>query len=283
MKVLKNLSRTSKIIAGLKKKGKIVGFVPTMGYLHPGHLSLVHAAQRDCDVVVLSIYINPVQFGPHEDFAKYPRDLTRDLRLARMAGVDIVFLPHDTAIYPPGYLTYVKVEQITKTLCGASRPEHFNGVTTIVAKLFNIIQPDIAYFGQKDAQQAIVVKKMVYDLNLPVKIKVMPTLRDKDGLAMSSRNIYLSPQGRKDALILNQALFLAKKKIIEGERCASKIISSIKKLLSSKGSVTIDYVQIVDTKVLRPVETMRGEILIAIACYIGKTRLIDNIIFAVQK
>lgn len=278
MKVLRSIPKIRNQITLIKKQRKTIGFVPTMGYLHAGHLSLVRAAKKENDVTVMSIYVNPTQFGPQEDFAKYPRDISRDLKLAQKAGVDIIFLPRNKDMYPRGYLTYVKVQKITDTLCGGKRPEHFCGVCTIVAKLLNITSPDKAYFGQKDAQQALVIKKMAEDLNIPVQIKVMPIIREIDGLAMSSRNVYLSPEEREDAVVINKALFLARQQFLRGEKNSNKILSSIKRLISSKHSAKIDYVKIVDTENLLPIKIIKGEALIAIACYIGKTRLIDNII-----
>ena len=217
MKVVDTITRISTLVKIFKKEGRSISLVPTMGCLHEGHLSLVRAARKHTDVVIMSIFVNPLQFGPKEDFEKYPRDLKRDEELARSAGADIIFNPSAKDIYPAGYSTYVNVEGLTRTLCGSSRAEHFKGVTTVVAKLFEIVRPDIAYFGQKDAQQAIVIKKMAADLNMGIEIKMMPIIREPDGLAMSSRNVYLSSDERRDALVLHDALKRAEAMIKSGE------------------------------------------------------------------
>jgi pantoate--beta-alanine ligase len=263
----------------LKRKGKIIGFVPTMGYLHKGHLSLVKIAKRKSDVVVVSIFVNPTQFGPKEDFAKYPRDLKRDRLLLepRLGRDDFVFAPRIKDMYPGRYLTYVNVEKITGKLEGAIRPGHFQGVTTVVAKLFNIVQPDVAIFGQKDAQQAVVLKKMVDDLNYGIKMIIAPTVRERDGLASSSRNIYLSKEERKQARVLYQALRFAKRMIQKGERSPSRIVSKMNKLIDKQPSADIDYIAITDSQTLELLNKVKGEVLIALAVRFGKTRLIDNI------
>lgn len=280
MKVIKSIKQMSTYIKQIKRH-KTIGFVPTMGYLHEGHLSLARQAKKDCDVVVMSIFVNPIQFGPREDFKKYPRDLGRDCRLAESAGVDIIFYPAAEIMYPKDFLTYVNVKDVTDLLCGKSRPGHFRGVTTVVMKLFNLAQPDIAYFGGKDAQQVIVIQKMVKDLNMPLKIKVMPIVREKDGLAMSSRNVYLDEKERQDATILYQALNQARLKIQGGQHDVQRIISSIKKMIYLKKTAIIDYVQIVDHKTLMPVKKIKGKVLIVLAVWIDKTRLIDNIVVKV--
>lgn len=259
------------------KSGKRIGFVPTMGYLHEGHLSLMRKARKEADVVVISIFVNPAQFSPQEDFKKYPRNFREDERLAKSCGVDAIFYPEAKDIYPDDYHTYVNVEELTKALCGASRPGHFRGVTTVVAKLFNIIQPDAAYFGQKDAQQAIVIKQMVKDLDMPVKIKVLPVIREKDGLAMSSRNAYLKAQERKDALILYQSLLKARGLIKKGEKRANKIKAAMKKMISEKKTAKIDYISVVNAENLKDAKSTGPGTLIAVAVKIGSTRLIDNI------
>jgi pantoate--beta-alanine ligase len=255
-----------------------VGFVPTMGYLHEGHLSLARQAKKHTDVVVLSTFVNPIQFGKNEDFDKYPRDFKRDEELARTVGVDIVFCPQLKEMYPEGYSTYVDVEGLTEGLCGASRPGHFRGVATVVTKLFGIVKPDIAYFGQKDAQQALVIRKMTQDLNMDVEIKILPTVREKDGLAMSSRNAYLSRSEREEAPVLYQALKRAETLIDAGERDAKKVIKAMDETIKHSPAVKTEYITLVDTKRLKPVSSISGEVLIAIAATIGKTRLIDNII-----
>jgi pantoate--beta-alanine ligase len=266
----------SREIKSIKVKNKTIGFVPTMGYLHQGHLSLIHQAKKDCDVSIVSIFVNPTQFGPEEDYKNYPRNLKRDLKLAAGVGVDIVFVPQSEDIYPRNYRTYVNVEKLTDGLCGASRPGHFRGVTTIVTKLFNLVKPNIAYFGRKDAQQARVIEKMAEDLNLDIKIKVMPIVREKDGLALSSRNVYLNKEERKDALVLYEALKLAKKMILSGQGNSKKIILAMKKLIKNVKRAKVDYVSIVDIENLEKVATIKNRVLVALAVWIGKTRLIDN-------
>lgn len=278
MEIFKSVKSLRKEFERVKSKRKAIGFVPTMGFLHEGHLSLIRRAKKDTDRVVVSIFVNPMQFGPKEDLKKYPRDLNRDLRLCRKEGVDIVFIPNAKTIYANGFSTYVDVGNLTETLCGASRPGHFKGVATVVAKLFNIVQPDIAYFGQKDAQQAIVIKKMVEDLNMPIKIKIMPIIREKDGLAMSSRNLYLSPQERKQALSLYRSLKLAKALYRDGERDPKNIKKSMRNEILKHPHVKIDYVSIVDTKSFKPSNRISNKVLVAVAAKIGKTRLIDNTI-----
>jgi len=265
----------------LRQQRKKIGLVPTMGYLHQGHLSLVSEAKKHSDVVVMSIFVNPAQFGPNEDFEDYPRDFERDAELAKTAGCDIIFYPDVSEIYPGNYLTSVVVEKITKVLCGASRPTHFRGVTTIVAKLFNIIKPHLAVFGQKDAQQAIVIKKMVTDLNYDIQIIVAPIIREADGLAMSSRNTYLTPGQRKQAAVLYQSLLAAKRKIETGERDASTIKTSMREMIEQQPDAVIDYIEIVSTTDLEPLAELHDEVLIALAVKIGKPRLIDNMIISV--
>lgn len=261
-----------------RHKNKTIGFVPTMGALHQGHLSLIRKARQENDVVAVSIFVNPTQFDPKEDFKKYPRDLKRDACMCRREEADILFFPDVKEMYPPGYKTYVHVEELSEVLCGAFRSGHFRGVTTVVTKLFNIVQPDIAYFGQKDAQQAIIIKKMVEDLNIPVRIKVMPTVREGDGLAMSSRNAYLGPEERRDAVVLHRALSLARNLIRQGNDKSSDIIRRIKQLIEKKKSVRVQYIAIVDLKELKPINRIKGKVLIALAVWVGKTRLIDNTI-----
>ena len=276
--VIKTISGMSKFIALEKKRGRSIGFVPTMGYLHKGHLSLIRAARRDTDTVVLSIFVNPTQFGPKEDYEKYPRDAARDLGLAEKEGAAALFMPSVSEIYPAGFRTYVELEDITERLCGRSRPGHFRGVATVVAKLLNMIRPDAAYFGQKDAQQAIVIKRMVKDLNMAVKIRVMPTVREPDGLAMSSRNAYLGGKERLDAAALFEALSLAKKLIEGGCRDAERVKAEMRKHLCSKKAVRIDYIAASDMESLKEVKELTGDALISLAVWIGNTRLIDNIV-----
>lgn len=262
----------------LKKKGRTIGFVPTMGALHEGHLSLIRKARQENDIVAVSIFVNPRQFGAKEDLKKYPRPRVLDLALCRKCGVDLVFNPEASGFYPQNFKTNVYVEELSRLLCGISRPEHFRGVTTVVAKLLNIIHPDSAYFGQKDAQQAVIIKRMTEDLNFPVKIKVLPTVREKDGLAMSSRNIYLNKNQRQDALVLPKALGLARLLIAGGQKDSAKIIAKMRGLIEKKKSAKIDYLAIVDMVDLNPVKKIARNCLIALAVKIGKTRLIDNLI-----
>ena len=281
MRVIEKIKDLKAVIRSQKSSGKTIGLVPTMGYLHDGHLSLVKASRDENDFTIMSIFVNPTQFGPNEDFDSYPRDMERDTKLAEAAGVDVIFAPSKDEMYPDGYKTYVEVEDITNVLCGKSRPGHFRGVTTVVAKLFNIVEPDKAYFGQKDAQQVIVLRKMVKDLNMNLEIVTCPIVRESDGLAMSSRNTYLSPEERSGALVLSQSLFEAEKIIKDGERDAAKIIGYIKNRISQVEIAEIDYVEITDIDDLKSVEHIAGKVLIALAVRFGRTRLIDNVIVEV--
>ena len=278
MKVIDNIQRMAMLSKILKKESKTIGLVPTMGYLHDGHLSLIKTAKQHTDVAVVSIFINPIQFSAKEDLDKYPRDLKRDEEMARLAGADVLFYPSAGDMYPEGYATHVDVERLSGVLCGETRPGHFKGVATVVTKLFNIIKPDIAYFGQKDAQQSIVIKKMVEDLNMDIDIKVLPTVREKDGLAMSSRNTYLSTLERKDASCLHQALVKCEEAVRSGERDVPKIIKLMENIIKEKPAAAIDYIKAVDAKTLSPVDTVSGQTLVALAVFIGDTRLIDNAI-----
>ncbi|GIK09313.1 MAG: pantothenate synthetase [Chloroflexota bacterium] len=255
-----------------------LGLVPTMGYLHEGHLSLARRAREECDSVVASIFVNPTQFGPTEDLSKYPRDLDRDLSLLEAAGVDLVWTPDNETIYPPGFSTWVEVEGLTKPLEGAARPGHFRGVTTVVAKLFNAVQPQAAYFGQKDAQQAAVVRKMTRDLNFPVEIVVCPTVREADGLAMSSRNSYLSSEERKSAVVLFRALTAAREAFERGERDAESLRKVMSATLASEPRARTQYVSCADYDTLEELGTVTGKALLSMAVFIGKTRLIDNFV-----
>ena len=255
-----------------------VGFVPTMGYLHDGHLQLVRNAKMENSVAVASIFVNPTQFAPNEDFNAYPRDLERDCQMLESVGADIVFVPADTDMYPQGYNTWVIVQGITQYLEGRSRPTHFQGVTTVCNKLFNIVQPDRAYFGQKDAQQALVIQKMVRELDMNLEIIVCPTVRESDGLAMSSRNTYLTPQERPAANVLYRSLMLAQDMYHQGEREAGKIKAAMTELVSKVPGANIDYISIADIETLADVEEISGKVLVSMAVRIGKPRLIDNII-----
>jgi pantoate--beta-alanine ligase len=255
-----------------------VGLVPTMGYLHEGHLSLVRRAREECDHVVVSIFVNPTQFGPQEDLSKYPRDLDRDLSLLEPLGVDLVWMPTEDAMYPPGYQTWVEVEAITRPLEGAMRPGHFRGVTTVVAKLFNGVQPHKAYFGQKDAQQAAVIRQMTRDLSYPTEIVVCPIVREPDGLAKSSRNVYLDPEQRKAATVLSRSLRAAQVAYENGEREAETLRRKMKEVLAGEPLANVQYISCADYDTLEELETVTGKTLLSMAVYIGKTRLIDNIV-----
>ena len=253
-----------------------MGFVPTMGFLHKGHLALVKRARAENSVVVVSIYVNPAQFGPREDFGAYPRDLDRDLRLLRKGGVDIVFIPSDDEMYPPGFCSWVDVEKVTERLEGASRPGHFRGVATVVAKLFNIVQPARAYFGQKDAQQVMVIKKMVADLDMNLEVIVVPTVRESDGLAMSSRNSYLDPGERRAATVLFKALTLANQLSLGGEKNAEEIRRQMTAVIAREPLAQIDYISITDAQTLEEVDVLDRPAVASLAVRIGRTRLIDN-------
>lgn len=277
-------TKISEIKAYLRKEmvnGKSIGFVPTMGYLHDGHLSLIRRAAAENDIAVVSIFVNPTQFGPGEDFERYPRDLGRDARLAESVGAEVLFVPEVSEMYPEGYSTYVEVQGITANLCGASRPGHFRGVTTVVTKLFNIVYPHRSYFGQKDAQQAIVIQRMVKDLDMDTEVTVCPIVREADGLAMSSRNVYLNSDERKQALVLSKSLAMAEELINRGERDAAKVKDAIEKMIQQKPLAEIDYVAVVDGETLKDVSVISNKVLIALAVKFGRTRLIDNIIVEV--
>lgn len=279
MLILTKIDEIRRWVKEKRLQGKRIGFVATMGYLHEGHLSLVRAARQENDAVVMSIFVNPLQFGPQEDFAAYPRDLKRDAGLAEAAGVDVIFTPEVNEMYPYyPQMTTVEVREITEGLCGASRPGHFTGVATVVTKLFNIIQADTAYFGQKDYQQVQVIRRMVADLNMPIEIKMVPIKREDDGLAMSSRNTYLSKDERQQALCLSQSLRLAGEMYAKGERNAARLIAVIKERIEQEPAAVIDYIEIRDAVSLQPVTEIKAPAVIALAVKIGKTRLIDNMI-----
>ena len=262
----------------VRTEGKTIGLVPTMGAFHDGHLSLMRSARIENDLVVTSIFVNPTQFGPKEDFNAYPRDLESDSKLASQVGVDVIFAPTVNDMYPNGYATFVNVERITEKLCGASRPGHFRGVTTVVAKLFNIIRPHKAYFGQKDAQQCVIIKRMTEDLNFDIEIVIMPTIREADGLAMSSRNKYLNAQERQSALVLSKSLSMAQDMIKSGQTNAVDILHNMKQMIEAEPLAKIDYISIVDSETLDDIKEIKANTLIALVVFIGKTRLIDNMI-----
>jgi pantoate--beta-alanine ligase len=279
MKVIKSVEKMQSFSESLRLKGEKIAFVPTMGYFHEGHLCLMKEAKKMADYVVVSIYVNPTQFGPKEDFSKYPRDLNRDLKMAQSVGVDVIFFPPDKEMYPEGYQTYVDVEKVTQNLCGMSRPGHFRGVTTVCNKLFNIVKPHIAIFGKKDFQQFISIKRMVDDLNMDLQIIGLPTVREADGLAMSSRNKYLSKAERPAALTLFKALKLAQKFYSNGEKKSSIIIKEVEKLIKKAPSTEIDYIRICGIETLRDVDKVNNQAVIALAVKVGTTRLIDNHVF----
>jgi pantoate--beta-alanine ligase len=278
MKTLSRIAALESAVAEARAGRQTIGFVPTMGYLHEGHLSLVRECRKRADVTVASIFVNPLQFGPREDFRRYPKDPERDAALLDKEGVDILFLPETAEIYPPGFRTSVEVGGLQDTLCGRSRPGHFRGVATVVLKLFNIVRPDYAFFGQKDAQQVVILRRMAEDLNLDVRIVAMPIVREPDGLAMSSRNIYLNIEERRAANVLFRGLEEARRIFEAGERAASRIRERLLVTLASEPLARLDYAEVVDPGSLEPVERVDGEALIALAVFFGRTRLIDNII-----
>ena len=281
MKVLKTISEVRNVVKEWRKEGYSIGLVPTMGYLHEGPKSLIVRASKENDKVIVSDFVNPIQFGPKEDLATYPRDINRDSELCESAGADYIFNPEPSEMYFDDFCTHVDMDGLTKGLCGKTRPIHFSGVCTVVSKLFNIVTPDRAYFGQKDAQQLAVVKRMVRDLNFGIEIVGCPIIREEDGLAKSSRNTYLSKEERKAATILNKSLKIGRKLIEEGERDSKKVIEAITNNLNTEPLAKIDYVDVVDAISMEEVNKIEKPVLVAIAVYIGKTRLIDNFIYEV--
>ncbi|MBI5198451.1 MAG: pantoate--beta-alanine ligase [Nitrospirae bacterium] len=278
MEIIENIASMHALSERKRMEGKLIGFVPTMGFLHEGHLSLIREAKKLSDMVIVSIFVNPTQFRPNEDYDKYPRDLEGDTKKVNSAGGDIIFAPPARDMYPDGYLTYVNVEGITETLCGISRPGHFRGVTTVVTKLFNIVKPHKAFFGQKDYQQSVIIKKMVRDLNMDIDIILLPTVREHDGLAMSSRNSFLSTEERKVAPVLYRALIMASEMVKNGEKNTRKIYSEMKRMIENESLVVIDYISITDPETLTDISEIKGKTLIALAVKIGSTRLIDNLL-----
>ncbi|MGH9522975.1 MAG: pantoate--beta-alanine ligase [Terriglobales bacterium] len=278
MRILKTPDDMHAACAQLKREGRRIGFVPTMGALHEGHLSLVRAARKQCDVVAASIFVNPLQFGPTEDLEKYPRPFERDQELLVREGCDLLFAPDAKEMYPPGAATYVEVAGIGERLDGKSRPGHFRGVTTVVSKLFHIVEPDSAFFGQKDAAQVAILRRMVSDQSLPVRIVVCPIVRESDGLAMSSRNAYLSPAERKQALVLHRALMRVHAMADQGERNAAKLVAAGREVIAEEPGAKLDYFEAVNWDTLEPVMDIRGGALVAVAAWIGSTRLIDNVV-----
>ncbi|MFH0796093.1 MAG: pantoate--beta-alanine ligase [Candidatus Omnitrophota bacterium] len=279
MQIVKTISEVRRIVSHARNAGKAIGFVPTMGALHKGHLSLIRASRKECGFRVVSIFVNPTQFGPKEDYRKYPQDLKRDTRMVEKEGIDLIFAPEADEIYPEGYQTCVEVENLPRNLCGKYRPGHFPGVATVVLKLFHIVSPDQAYFGWKDAQQLIIIKKMVEDLNLPIKVVGLPTVREKDGLAMSSRNQYLSPEERTSAPILYKHLKNVKRMVETKQKSLKEALKETQKNLNKNPLIKLQYLEAVDLKRVEPVtENTRGKVLVAVAAFFGSTRLIDNII-----
>ncbi|MDI6731373.1 MAG: pantoate--beta-alanine ligase [Candidatus Margulisbacteria bacterium] len=277
MRTIKDLKEMRAFSERAKNHGKKIGFVPTMGSLHEGHLSLVAAAKRKSDIVVVSIFVNPMQFGPNEDFKHYPRHLRHDINLLKNFEIDALFLPEANKLYPDKFAAAVEVGELSKKMCGKSRPAHFRGVTTVLTKLFNIVVPDLAFFGEKDYQQLIIVRRLVQDLNLPIEIISQPTVRDFDGLALSSRNKLLNVKERRSATILHKALSMAKTEIETGERDVNKILFRMRSLIGSEPTVRLDYIVIAHPETLEDVKAIKGKLLIALAAYVGTTRLIDNL------
>ena len=275
MQVTKTVEETRKQIKAWKKEGKTVGLVPTMGFLHEGHASLIKKCREQNDIVVVSDFVNPTQFGPTEDLEAYPRDFERDSKLCESLGADLIFCPEPSEMYHDPH-AFVSIDTLSETLCGKTRPIHFKGVCTVVTKLFHIVAPDRAYFGQKDAQQLAIIRKMVSDLNFDIEIVGCPIIREEDGLAKSSRNTYLSPEERKAALVLSRSVFLGEKMVKEGERDCKKVIAAMTEEIEKEPLAKIDYVKIVDLSTMQQIDTIEHGILAAMAVYIGKTRLIDN-------
>lgn len=279
MNIVKTISEVRNEVKNWRKQGLSVGLVPTMGYLHEGHKSLIDRACKENDKVVVSVFVNPKQFGPGEDLATYPRDIQRDAALCEDAGAALIFNPEPEEMYFDDFHTYVTMESLSDELCGKTRPIHFRGVCTVVSKLFHIVAPDRAYFGQKDAQQLAIIKRMVRDLNFDIEIVGCPIVREADGLAKSSRNTYLNPEERKAALVLSKAVGLGQELIQKGERNADVIVEKMKQLIEEEPLAKIDYVRAVDAISIQPVAEIKGTVLVAMAVYIGKTRLIDNFIY----
>lgn len=278
MRIIESIAEMQQAAEGWRCDGKRIGLVPTMGYLHEGHLELMRSLRPQCDVLVISIFVNPAQFAPNEDFERYPRDLERDIRLASAVGVDIGFMPQVAEVYPEGYQTYVTVTEVAAPLCGRSRPIFFRGVATVVAKLFHMVKPHVAVFGEKDFQQLVTVRRMVQDLDMEVEIIGHPTVREADGLAMSSRNAYLTPEQRPKAVRLNQSLKRAQALVQGGEQAGEVILNKVREVLDEDNDVRIDYAELCDPATLQPVTRVEGPTLLALAVHVGVARLIDNAI-----
>lgn len=279
--VVRTIDAVRQHVRAARDRKEAVGLVPTMGALHAGHVSLVHAARAETDYVVVSIFVNPAQFGPHEDFERYPRPLEKDLEICRAEGVHLVFTPEVKELYPADYCTYVEVHGLQDVLCGAARPGHFRGVATVVLKLFHIVQPDVAYFGQKDAQQARIIQQMVRDLDVPIRLRVCPIVREPDGLALSSRNQYLNADERPRARILHEALEEVRRRVEAGERDAAVLRHCLRQRLAETPGAAVDYAAIVDANTLQPIDLLHGKVLVALAVRFGGTRLIDNVLLEV--
>ena len=279
MEVIRTIKEMKEFSSRARRAGKTIAFVPTMGYFHDGHLSLMRGGRKQGDLLVVSLFVNPTQFGPNEDFKNYPRDFERDGKMAEEVGVDVLFVPEAMEMYPPDHQTVVRVEKVTQNLCGKSRPTHFQGVTTVVMMLFEIVMPHVAIFGEKDYQQLVTIQQMAKDLHMSVEVVGMPTVREADGLAMSSRNTNLLPEERKAALSLYRSLQKARELLQKGERNADRIINEVRGILQSEPLVRIDYAQICDAYTLKDVGRIEGDVVIALAAYLGKTRLIDNFVY----
>jgi pantoate--beta-alanine ligase len=279
MEIIERIKEMKTFSSKARQEGKTIAFVPTMGFFHEGHLNLMREGRKRCDLVIVSLFVNPTQFGPSEDFQKYPRNFERDRKMAEEVGVDLLFAPLSKEMYPPDHQTVVRVEKVTRGLCGRSRPTHFQGVATVVTMLFNIVMPHIAIFGEKDFQQLATIRQMVKDLHMDVKTIGMPTVREADGLAMSSRNIYLRPEERQAALSLHRSLKRAEQLLQKGERKAEKILKEMEGIVLSEPLVKIDYVQVCNPTTLEDLIEIEGDVVIALAAYVGKTRLIDNLIY----
>jgi len=279
MEVIRAIKEMKEFSSRARRAGKTIAFVPTMGFFHDGHLSLMRGGRKQGDLLVVSLFVNPTQFGPNEDFKNYPRDFERDGKMAEEVGVDVLFVPEAMEMYPPDHQTVVRVEKVTQNLCGKSRPTHFQGVTTVVMMLLEIVMPHVAIFGEKDYQQLVTIQQMAKDLHMSVEVVGMPTVREADGLAMSSRNTNLLPEERKAALSLYRSLQKAKELLQKGERKADRILHEMKGILQSEPLVRIDYVQICDAYTLQDVDRIDGDVVIALAAYLGKTRLIDNFVY----
>lgn len=283
MEIVRTKTEIRRLLSRPRQARQIVGLVPTMGALHEGHVSLIQCGRAETDFLVVSIFVNPTQFGPSEDLDKYPRQEKQDLALCEKAGVDVVFLPSVRQMYPPNHRTVVKVEGLSEKLCGINRPTHFAGVTTVVSKLFNIVQPDVAYFGQKDAQQGLIIRRMVEDLDMPVDVRICPTVREEDGLAASSRNSFLGPRQRRQAACLYKALLKGQDLLEAGQRDNAAVTGAMEQIIRQAGPCSIDYIQAVDPETLEPADKSNSVWLLVLAVRIGPTRLIDNMLVEIPR